>query len=239
MNDHHTIQQTATAFLGQLVTAHIDRPLGARHPTHGFIYLLNYGNVPGVLAPDGEERDVYVLGEFEPLVTFTGRCIAVIHRLDDDDDKLVLVQDGKNYSDEQISALTEFQERFFHAVILRAPLGEESFKMQPREQMKVDLLQAMKARQSATVATLRSVLAAIDNAEAVPVSEPAMPAEPAPGQRHEAPRKLLSADDIRQIIRKEVDERRAASRKYATLGLPAEAERLQTAATLIETYLNA
>lgn len=111
--------------------------------------------------------------------------------------------------------------------------------MQLREQLKADLRQAMKARQSATVATLRAVLAAIDNAEAVPVEELALPVEPVLGQRHEVPRKLLSAADIRQIIENEAAERRAASAKYANLGQPAEAERLQTAATLLETYLNA
>lgn len=112
---------SATTFLGQIVTAQIDRPLGARHPRHDFIYTLNYGYVPGTLAPDGEALDVYLLGVFEPLVTFTGRCIAVIQRLDDDDDKLVLVPDGKAYTDAQISALTEFQERFFQSVIRRQP----------------------------------------------------------------------------------------------------------------------
>ncbi|MCE7989439.1 MAG: hypothetical protein DYG89_50450 [Caldilinea sp. CFX5] len=110
--------------------------------------------------------------------------------------------------------------------------------MQLREQMKADLTQAMKARQSATVATLRAVLAAIDNAEAIPVSEPTFPVEPALGQRHEAPRKILSTEDIRQIVQKEIDERRAASIKYANLGLQAEAERLQNAATLLADYLN-
>lgn len=115
------VNRVATDFLGEIVTAHMDRPLGSRHPKHGFFYMLNYGNVPGTQAPDGEDVDVYVLGEFEPVSEFTGRCIAVIHRLDDDDDKLVLAPDGKNYTDEQICALTEFQERFFQSVILRTP----------------------------------------------------------------------------------------------------------------------
>ena len=117
-----TTNHAATDFLGQLVTAQMDRPLGSRHPKHGFFYMLNYGRVPGTRAPDGEEVDVYVLSEFEPVATFTGRCIAVIHRLDDDDDKLVLAPEGKNYTDEQISALTEFQVRFFQSIISRAPL---------------------------------------------------------------------------------------------------------------------
>ena len=48
-----------------------------------------------------------------------GTCLASLLRMDDDDDKLVLVPEGKHYSDEQIRALTEFQERFFSSVILR------------------------------------------------------------------------------------------------------------------------
>ena len=60
-----------------------------------------------------------MLGVFELLEHFVGRCIAVIHRLDDDDDKLVLVPDGGQYTDDQVLALTEFQERFFKAVVIR------------------------------------------------------------------------------------------------------------------------
>ena len=63
--------------------------------------------------------DAYILGVFKPLETFTGRCIAVIQRSDDDDDKLIVAPDGKDYSDEQILALTEFQERFFESSVTR------------------------------------------------------------------------------------------------------------------------
>ena len=85
-------------FLGKLVTVVIDRPLGSKHPAWGFIYPVNYGYVPNTLSPDGEPLDAYVLGVSEPMEEFTGRCIAVIHRLDGDD-KLVLVPEGKNYTD--------------------------------------------------------------------------------------------------------------------------------------------
>ena len=54
---------------------------------------------------------------FEALEEFDGKCIAVIHRLDDDDDKLVVAPEGKKYTKEQIEALVEFQERFFKYVI--------------------------------------------------------------------------------------------------------------------------
>ena len=43
------------------------------------------------MAPDGEELDGYLLGVFEALSEFKGKCIPVIHRLDDEDDKLILV----------------------------------------------------------------------------------------------------------------------------------------------------
>ncbi len=97
-------------YIGQTLTIQIDRPLGSHHPEHGFFYSLNYGYLPGVISGDGEELDAYVLGIFETLDTFTGVCIAVIHRLEDDDDKLILVPEGKNFTEEQIRALTEFNE---------------------------------------------------------------------------------------------------------------------------------
>jgi inorganic pyrophosphatase len=108
-------------FLNHSVTVTIDRPLGSSHPTHSFYYPINYGYLKGVILEnsDGDELDAYVLGVFEPLTEFTGECIAVIHRTDDMDDKLVVVPPGRQFSDEQILALTEFQERFFHPVILR------------------------------------------------------------------------------------------------------------------------
>ena len=109
----------STDFLGKTVLAKIDRPLGSRHPKHGFLYLLNYGYIPGVLSPDGEELDAYIVGVFEPVTEFEGRCIAVIKRLDDEDDKLVLAPTNREYTDEQLLALVEFQEQFFKPVVLR------------------------------------------------------------------------------------------------------------------------
>ena len=106
-------------YIGKTLNVKIDRILGSRHPKHGFIYLLNYGFVPNTVSGDGEEIDCYILGVFEPVEDFTGKCIAVIHRLDDDDDKLIIVPEGKEYSDDVIGALTEFQERFFRHVIVR------------------------------------------------------------------------------------------------------------------------
>lgn len=106
-------------FLNTIVTVKMDRPLGCKHPNHGFIYPVNYGYIPNTISGDGEELDAYVLGVHQPLTEFTGRVVAIIHRINDNDDKLVVMEDGRNYSDEQIMALTEFQERFFESIIYR------------------------------------------------------------------------------------------------------------------------
>lgn len=106
-------------YLNKIVTVKMDRPMGSKHPNHGFIYPVNYGYIPNTISGDGEELDAYVLGEHEPLEHFEGKVIAVIHRLNDNDDKLVVTNPQRNYTDEQILALTEFQERWFEIEILR------------------------------------------------------------------------------------------------------------------------
>jgi inorganic pyrophosphatase len=117
--DNHTLG-LALSFLGSRVTIKVDRPMGTIRPEWGFIYPVNYGYLPGVVAADGEGLDAYLLGVFEPLETYSGECIAIIHRNNDDDDKLVLVPEGVRYTDDQIMALVAFQERFFDVRILRA-----------------------------------------------------------------------------------------------------------------------
>ena len=116
------------SFLGQKVNVVIDRPLGSKHPQHGFIYEVNYGYIPNTKSLDGEEQDVYVLGIDKPSDKIIGVCIAVIHRTNDNDDKLVVTPNGEDFSDEEISKawptslvekLVEFQEKYFKHVILR------------------------------------------------------------------------------------------------------------------------
>ena len=106
-------------YLGKIVTVKIDRPLGSKHPKHGFVYPVNYGYIPNTISGDNEELDAYVLGEFKSLEEFTGEVKAIIHRTNDNDDKLVVMDREKNYTDDQIKALTEIQERFFESEIIR------------------------------------------------------------------------------------------------------------------------
>jgi len=111
----------ARSFLGQPVELVIDRPAGSRHPRCDLVYPLNYGYVPGTLSPDGHALDAYYLGGTEPLDTVQGICLAVIHRTNDADDKLVVVRpDQLDLTDDEIRAATAFVERFFESVIWRA-----------------------------------------------------------------------------------------------------------------------
>ncbi len=112
-------------YLGKMVTVKMDRPMGSKHPKHGFVYPVNYGFIPNSISGDGEELDAYVLGVFQPVETFQGKVIAIIHRINDNDDKLVVAPKEKNYTDDQIRALTEFQEQWFSSVIWRDREKEE------------------------------------------------------------------------------------------------------------------
>ena len=109
----------AKDYLDKDVFVEIDRQMGSKHPKHGFIYPVNYGFIPNTISGDGEELDAYVLGVFEPVDTYSGHVIAIIHRTNDNDDKLVVVPQGKEYSDDAIRALTEFQEAYFKSEIIR------------------------------------------------------------------------------------------------------------------------
>ena len=107
-------------YLGKIVNITIDRPLNSKHPKHNFIYEVNYGFVSGTKAPDGEELDAYLIGVNNPVSEYTGKCIAIIHRLDNDDDKLIIIPTSvDNIADEEIIKKTYFQERWFKSVIVR------------------------------------------------------------------------------------------------------------------------
>lgn len=87
--------------------------------TTGDSVLLGEEWIDAAVREAKEELDAYLLGVFDSVERYKGKCIAVIHRTNDDDDKLIVVPDGVNYTDDQIRALTEFQERFFESVIIR------------------------------------------------------------------------------------------------------------------------
>jgi inorganic pyrophosphatase len=114
-----TSLELAKELLGKEVAVTMDRPLGSTHPKHGFIYEVNYGYIAGVKAPDGEDLDAYFLGVDTPEQTGKGVCIAIAHRRDNDDDKLIVVPEGVTMSDGEIMSAIHFQEQWFDTVIVR------------------------------------------------------------------------------------------------------------------------
>ena len=104
--------------LGKKVKVVIDRPLGTYHPKHKDIfYSVNYGYIEGIIAPDGEEQDVYVLGVNEPVSEFTGKIIAIIKRLDDVEEKWVVAPENMTFTKDEIMKQVEFQEKYFKTEI--------------------------------------------------------------------------------------------------------------------------
>jgi uncharacterized protein YqeY len=126
-------------------------------------------------------------------------------------------------------------------------------EIQPR--LREALRAAMKAKDAVAVSALRSVLAAIANAEAIPLAVPAGNPVPASravtsGDQHvagshvagsiaglgaaEARRRELTGADIAGIIGAEVTERRSAARQYDSTGNAERASRLRREAEIIE-----
>lgn len=105
--------------LGKIVTVTVDRPLGSYHPEYPDIYYpVNYGYINGVIAPDGEEQDAYILGIDKAVRKFTGIIIAIIRRKDDVEEKWVVVPENSNFTKEEIVSQTYFQEHFFDSYII-------------------------------------------------------------------------------------------------------------------------
>ena len=112
-------QMVIDSVIGRTVTVTVDRPLGSYHPKHKDMYYpINYGYVAGIIAPDGEEQDAYLLGVDEAVEKFTGTVIAVVHRNDDVEEKWVVVPKGMTFTKEEIREQIHFQEQYFDSEIV-------------------------------------------------------------------------------------------------------------------------
>ena len=105
--------------IGDIVTVTIDRPLGSYHPEYKDMYYpINYGYIEGIIAPDGEEQDAYVLGVNEAVEKFTGKIIAIIHRSDDVEEKWVVCPEYCSFSKDEIMEQVRFQEQYYKSEIV-------------------------------------------------------------------------------------------------------------------------
>lgn len=80
-------------------------------------YPVNYGYIEGMIAPDGEEQDAYILGVNKAVKEFTGKIIAVIHRYDDVEEKWVVAPENLSFNKEEILKQVHFQEQYFQSEI--------------------------------------------------------------------------------------------------------------------------
>lgn len=105
--------------IGRTVTVTVDRPLGSYYPKHKDIYYpINYGYIKEIIAPDGEEQDVYILGVDKPVDQFTGRIIVIVHRNDDVEEKWVAAPEDMTFTKEEIMEQIEFQEQYFDSEVV-------------------------------------------------------------------------------------------------------------------------
>ncbi|MFH1947356.1 MAG: tRNA (adenosine(37)-N6)-threonylcarbamoyltransferase complex ATPase subunit type 1 TsaE [Candidatus Magasanikbacteria bacterium] len=114
-NNQSKTLQICKEFLGKNIEIKIDTPAGTKK--HGQIYPINYGFVPETIAPDGEELDAYYLDSNEPLKIVKGKVIAIVHRLEDDDDKLIIA--NKDYTEDEIEDKIRFIEQYFKHEIVK------------------------------------------------------------------------------------------------------------------------
>ncbi len=114
-------QRMSYDFLGKEVDVIIDRKINTTHPKHkDIVYEVNYGFIPNTISYDGEELDAYIIDEKEPLETYKGKCIGIIQRLNDMDDKLIIVNTSshKKYTEDEILKIVNFQEKYFESIII-------------------------------------------------------------------------------------------------------------------------
>ena len=115
-----------------------------------------------------------------------------------------------------------------------------------RAALRRGLTAALKARDADALAALRTAIAAIDNAEAVPA--PAANVPPATSAHiagassglgsAEAARQKLSASELRDILRDQVAEQTREADRYDALGQPDAAQRLRRQARTLAAYLD-
>ncbi len=114
------VQVEIDSVIGRTVTVTVDRTLGSYHPKHKDMYYpINYGYVEGIMAPDGEEQDAYILGVGEAIERFTGKIIAIVHRYDDIEEKWVVAPEGLTFTKEEIWEQIRFQEQYFDGELVQ------------------------------------------------------------------------------------------------------------------------
>lgn len=112
---------------------------------------------------------------------------------------------------------------------LRTPVDLE-------QRMRRDLMAAMKEKDAVTVRTLRAMLGAIANSEAVSLSEHDL--GPGVGASRDVPRRVLTDVDRHRLLREEIGELQDAAAQSRELDQQDHAGRLDAQVEVLERYLS-
>ena len=106
-----------SSIIGETYTVKVIQPIGSTYPSSENIkYEVNYGVVEGVVDATGEPQEAYILGVEDPVDEFTGKLIAIIHRLSDVENKWVI--SNTSYTKEEIYQQVSFLEKYFKVEVL-------------------------------------------------------------------------------------------------------------------------
>lgn len=103
-----------------------------------------------------------------------------------------------------------------------------------RDRLKAGLKDALKARQTHIVTTLRTTLAEIDNAEAIALDETMVAVV---GKFNDRPRRNLTEAEMQAIVQREADNLRVSLAEYQRLGRDEEVAQLQAEWEVLAQYL--
>lgn len=111
------------SLIGKELDAIITRPIGTVHPRYkDIIYEVNYGILKDYELKDNKELKTYIVGESMPTSQngiYHGKVLAILHRLNDDNDRIIIAPIGRTLSDDEIISKTEFAEQYFVSEIIR------------------------------------------------------------------------------------------------------------------------
>jgi hypothetical protein len=128
---------------------------------------------------------------------------------------------------------------------MRSVIGVNSPPTDPatfHDRLRADLRAAMSARDRVAVRTLRRLLTAIANAEAVPLPDdlPAQvvnPGEPVVGARSDVPRRMLTMSDVDEIIATEAHEYDVSIETFESLGHSVRVAELRAEQAVLANYI--
>ena len=111
----HTLRKALVkSYLGKKVDIKITMPIGSVLSGHPDIaYPINHGILPGVFNSLGKELGVYLIGVNIPVEKYTAQIVGIVHRCDDNEDKLVAVPEGLSYNYSEILEAIHFQEQYY------------------------------------------------------------------------------------------------------------------------------